>query len=137
MLEARLLNVRRRLLWVDGVGGLAVGLAVIFLNDALSALYGLPRALVLAIGITNLVYGSYSLLLLLRKKRPLHLIHLLVGGNLLWSLVCAGIVIAFFDTASPTGLALLLGEGLFVGGLGLLEWQSRDLLLTAQTSDPL
>ena len=137
MLEAHFLNVRRRLLWVDCVGGLAVGLIIVLLNDALSALYGLPRALVLSIGVTNLVYGSYSLALAVRKKRQLHLIRLLVGANLLWSLVCVGIVVAFFDNANPIGLALLLGEGLFVGGLGLLEWQSQSLLLTARTSDPL
>lgn len=130
MLEERFLNVRRRLLWVDCVAGLVVGLMVVLLNDRLSVWYNLPQVLVFALGIINLAYGTYSLFLVLRKKRPLKLLRFLVGGNLLWTAVCIGLVLAFLDTASPLGLVLLLGEGLFVGGLGILEWQSRELLLT-------
>ena len=117
MLEERFLNVRRRLLWVDCVAGLVVGLMVVLLNDRLSVWYNLPQALVFALGIINLAYGTYSLSLVLRKKRPLKLLRFLVGGNLLWTAVCIGLV-------------LLLGEGLFVGNLGILEWPSRALLLT-------
>jgi hypothetical protein len=34
-------------------------------------------------------------------------------------------------TASAFGLAHLVGEGLFVGGLAVLEWRRRERLLTA------
>ena len=122
------MNVRRNLLWVDCSAGLIIGALVLSLDDLLSRWYGLPRGLIFFLGVANVAYGLFSLSLAVRRKRPMSLIRLLVTGNLAWAVVCTGLVLAYLDTASPVGLALLLGEGLFVGGLGVLEWRSRRLL---------
>ena len=131
MSSARFLRVRRNLLWIDCTAGLLVGVLVLMLADYLSSWYGLPKGLIFFLGVMNIAYGSYSLSLALRKKRPLYLIKVLAAGNMLWTVVCTVLVLAFLNVASPVGLALLLAEGIFVGGLGLIEWQSRDLLTTS------
>ncbi len=56
---------------------------------------------------------------------------MLVAANLLWSVVCIILALTYEDTATLLGLAHLLGEALFVGGLAGLEWRWRELLLTA------
>jgi hypothetical protein len=79
----------------------------------------------------NLVYGSYSFSLAVRRTRPLALLTLLVAANLVWVLVCTALAVNFRDVATPFGFAHLLGEAVFVGGLARLEWRHRALLLTA------
>ncbi len=58
---------------------------------------------------------------------------LLVVANLTWALLCLRWVFVFSQTASPFGLAHLLLEALFVGGLACLEWRWRELLQTNPT----
>lgn len=121
-------SLRRHLLWIDCTAGLLVGILVLLLDDLLSRWYGLPQGLIFFLGLMNIAYGTYSLSLALRKKRPMSLIRVLAIGNMVWTMVCVGLVLSFLNVASPVGLALLLGEGIFVGGLGLIEWRSRHLL---------
>jgi len=128
--DSRWLSIRRKLLWVDCSAGAIVGVTVLLLHGWLSKWYGLPQNLVLFMGVANLAYASYSFSLALRKKRPLALIRLLVIANLAWALLLLIWVVVFNGTASPLGLAYLVMEALFVGGLGILEWGSRGLLTT-------
>jgi hypothetical protein len=44
--------------------------------------------------------------------------------------------VIFWNTASPLGLAHVVAEGLFVGGLAVLEWRWRHLLQTNSTRSP-
>lgn len=125
------MDLRRNLLWVDGLAGAAVGVVVLTVSGSLSEWYQLPRDLLFFTGLANLAYGSYSLSLARRSVRPMSLILLLVVANSLWVVVCAILVAVFGQTASFFGLAHLVGEGLFVGGLACLEWRWRDLLRTA------
>ena len=122
----------RDLLWVDGRAGLVVGVAMLCLWPWLSPLYGLPVRLLLVMGVANLAYGTCSGLLGRRRHRPAGLIRLLVAANGAWSLVCVALAVRFAGTASILGLASLLGEALFVGGLAVLEWRARARLATAQ-----
>ncbi len=122
---------RRKLLWVDGLAGATVGLAVLILGTWLSAWYRLPHDFLLLIGAANLAYGTYALSLARRAPRPRGLIILLVFANLTWAVLCVRWAVVFGETASFFGLAHLLGEGLFVGGLAGLEWRWRALLETA------
>jgi hypothetical protein len=46
--------------------------------------------------------------------------------------VCGLAAVGFAGTASAFGLAHLLGEGLFVGGLAALEWRERERLRCAR-----
>jgi hypothetical protein len=120
----------RKLLWVDCTAAALAGVAVLAFSGWLSRLYGLPRDLLLLIGAVNLLYGCYSFSLAVRARRPRHLIHLLVFANLGWAAVCLVLTVAFREPATLFGLAQLIGEAVFVGGLASLEWRYRDQLLT-------
>lgn len=124
-------KVRRKLLWIDCTAGAVVGVAVLLLAGWLSKWYGLPRSFVLFMGVVNVVYTLYSFSLAVRKDRPKTLIRSLVIADLTWALMLLGWVIVFFRTASVLGLAYLITEALFVGGLAYLEWRSQELLRTA------
>jgi hypothetical protein len=124
------LNWRYKLLRIDSLGGLSVGLVVLLLNHWLSSWYGLPRGFVVFMALVNIAYGCYSLFLLMRVKRPLSLIVLLVVANLGWALLCVRWAIVFAQTVSPFGIATLVVEACFVGGLGYLEWHNRAFLMT-------
>lgn len=122
----------RNLLWVDCLGALLAGIAVLSLSGWLSGLYGLPRSFVIFLAVVNLAYGAFSLSLAARSKKPLALVSLLAAANMAWGfLFCFGAAIALAPAASPFGLAQLIGEGLYVGGLGALEWSRRHQLATA------
>ncbi len=125
------MDLSRELLWVDGLAGATAGVAVLAIGGWLSKWYQLPRDLLFLIGWVNLAYGSYSLSLAARRRRPRALIVLLVGANLTWAVFCLPWAVVFSETASLFGLAHLVGEALFVGGLACLEWRWRELLLTA------
>ena len=125
------MNIRRKLLWIDSLAGLTVGIAVLLAAGWLQALYQLPIDLLYFTGTVNVAYGLYSLSLVVRSKRPPNLIKLLVVANLTWAVICLWLAYHFSNTASPFGLAHLFGEGIFVGSLALLEWRFRELLQTA------
>ena len=97
----------------------------------LSHLEGLPQEVLLFTGVVNLLYASYSFSLAVRAERPLRLIKLLVFANLAWVPVCLGLIAAFSATVTPFAFVHLVGEAIYVGGLAVLEWHNRDLLLAA------
>lgn len=119
----------KNLLWVDCLGALVAGVLMLALSSWLAALYGLPWDFFIAIAVANLAYGAYSLTLALKKSRPLALIVLLAAANVAWGVFCFAATLHFSATATPFGLAHLVLEGLYVGGLGLLEWSRRHQLL--------
>lgn len=121
----------RHLLWIDCSAGALASVLVLALSGWLAPLEGLPREVLRFTGAMNLVYGSYSFSLAVRRRRPLALVTLLVAANLAWVPVCIALAVYFRDVATPFGFAHLLGEALFVGGMALLEWRHRELLLTA------
>lgn len=121
----------RKLLWVDCIAAALAGLAVLALSGWLSGLHGLPREFLLFSGAVNLLYGSYSFSLAVRARRPMALINLLVFANLTWAMLCVAFAVMFWGSATVFGLAHLIGEAVFVGGLACLEWSQRDQLLAA------
>ncbi len=124
-------RMRTHLLWIDSRAGLTVGVFVLVLSPWLTELYRLPRWLVMTTGIANLAYGAYSGMLVRRERRPYALLVLLVSANAAWAVLCMLAALRFAHTASWLGLAHLVGEGLFVGGLAALEWHERDRLRVA------
>jgi len=112
----------RTLLWIDCGAALLAGVVVSLLSRWLSDLYDIHRGLIVAMGLANLAYGTFSLSLARRASRPRSLIVLLVAANAAWAGVCVLAAVLFARTASAFGLAHLVGEGLFVGGLAWLEW---------------
>lgn len=123
--------LRKNLLWVDSLAGLAVGLGMLALSPWLSPLYGLPGSLYEVIALANTGYGVYSLSLAVRQTRPRAGIVGLVVANGAWAVLCGVGVGVLWGVASPFGLAHILAEGVFVGGLAVLEWANRDRLLSA------
>ncbi len=121
----------RSLLWIDCGAGLTVGILVLSLAEWLSRLYGLPLALVMAMGVANVAYGTFSFSLARRATRPRIRLQLLVIANGMWAVVCTVAAVVMAPHATPIGLATLLLEGVFVGGLAALEWRHRASLLVA------
>ena len=101
------------------------------LSGWLSALYSLPRSLLVGIGVANLLYGTYSGALARRSHRPMALLIVLVSANATWAALCALAAVRFAGTASVFGLAQLVGESVFVGALAALEWRHRESLTRA------
>ena len=89
----------------------------------------MPRAAVVAIGAANLAYGAFSLSLALRRRRSPGQIAALVTANAAWAAVCGLAAARLAGTASAFGIAQLVAEGAYVGGLAALEWRHRDRLL--------
>ncbi len=98
-----LMDLPRKLLWVDGLAGAVAGVAVLMLGGWPSRWYRLPRDLLFFIGWANLAYASYSLSLARRLERPESLIVLLVVANLTWSAACLRWVVVFSETGGPGG----------------------------------
>ncbi len=122
------MNKRPRLLWVDSLGGLGVGAGVLILSTWLSELQGLPWQVLVFMGVANLVYGSYSLSLVLRARRTTPQIALLAGANMAWLLVCIAIAWIYHDVMTIFGDLHVIGEGIYVAGLGAVEWRRRATL---------
>lgn len=120
--------VRHRLLRIDGVAGLTVGVFVLLAIDWLPGPLGLPRALLLFTGVANLLYGVFSTWLTSRDPRPMPLIVGLVAANTVWAVVCVLLAAWCWNSATWLGLTHLWLEGAFVGGLACAEWRNRMLL---------
>lgn len=118
-------------MWVDSIGGIAAGLAVLALSGWVSRLYGLPHSVVLFIAGANLAYGCYSLTLALRLlPRTAGFITFLAGANMFWPVVCFSLATLYFGSATIFGLGHLIGEAFYVGGLGWVEWKFRSRLIS-------
>ncbi|MEM6428871.1 MAG: hypothetical protein AAF708_06475 [Deinococcota bacterium] len=122
---------RHQLLRIDCTAGIVVGIVVLSLHRWLSGFYQLPVSFVVFLGIVNLTYGTFSLSLAVRNNRPQHLVWLLIRANMVWGVLCIVWVILFWNTATVWGIGTLLFEAVFVGGLGIIEWRWRHLLLKA------
>lgn len=126
-----MIAILSRVLWVDCLGAAIAGVTMLTLSGWLSLLYTLPHEFVIGLGLVNLSYAGFSFSLAIRTKRPQALITLLVAANASWAGVCLLAAIALAAKASPFGLAHLVIESLYVGGLAKVEWSQRDRLLTA------
>lgn len=69
----------------------------------------------------SLGYAAYSLSLSARAQIPALAVKVLIGGNIVWALVCVGVVASFPSTA--LGTAYLLGEAFFVALLAWFEYR--------------
>ena len=121
-------RIRRDLLWFDCTAAFIAGAAVLLLSGWLSALYRLPRELLVVMSIITLVFGTFSFSLARRRERPAILIRTLIFANASWAVVAAVLGVYFATTASVFGLLHFAAEVIFVGGLAMLEWSQRDRL---------
>ncbi len=122
-------STKSNLLWVDSLGGLTVGVAMLLLRAWWVRWYHLPEDLLLLMGVMNVLYGLFSLSLAARARRPKSLLMLLIAANAIWAVACLRWATIHAGEATILGFAHLLGEALFVGGLAALEWRWQDRLL--------
>ena len=121
---------RERLVWFDGAAGLSAGVLVLMASPWLAALYALPISALIFTGLMNCAYGAYSSTLARRPDlRTRRAILALVIANASWPLVCALLIVCLRGQISAFGVAHLVGEALFVGGLAVWEWRWRDALV--------
>jgi hypothetical protein len=66
-------------------------------------------------------YGAYSSFLHFKNPKPLFLIKILIFANAFWATFCIGIIVYHWATINRFGIAYLLAEAMFVGGLAFLE----------------
>lgn len=118
----------QKVLWLDCLGGLVVGAVVLLGCKYLSRWENLPVEVLMGLGVANLAYGGYSLFVTTRNPRSLRLIEILALANMSWPLVCLGLTCFFWQDITVLGLLHLIGEGIYVGGLGYTEWRLRFLL---------
>jgi hypothetical protein len=111
-----------RLIWADGLAAFSVGLGMLPLRHFLADLLQLPLWLITAQAIANLCYASYSLSLARRKDKPLALVRLLSMANLAYAFSAICLLCYFYPVCSLWGVAFFMAEVLFIGGLGVLEW---------------
>jgi len=124
------MNASPRILWLDCLGGIIVGIVVLAICRPLSNWECLPVSIVMGMGIANLIYGRFSLFVTLCRPRPKSLIATLAVANMAWLLVCVLITPIWWEQISWLGLLHVLGEGVYVAGLGYTEWTLRDSFST-------
>jgi hypothetical protein len=101
------------------------GVLVLALHPWLAGLYALPERLLVATGVVNLLYSAVSFTLATRSRGDrVPGIRVVAAANMAWAVVCVALAAVWAGVASVFGMAQLVGEGLFVGGLGVLEWQA-------------
>lgn len=125
------MHVIRHLLWVDCIAAALAGTLLLAFAEPLSGLHALPLSWLRLIAATNLLYACFSGALAMRKRRSTTLIAALSIANGAWAITCVLIALTVAATATAFGMAQLLGEAAFVGGLGWLEWRWREQLARA------
>lgn len=91
------------------------------LAGMLAPLFGLPRVVVVFVGLVNLAYGVFSFSLALQPSPARGRVRSLVTANLLWAGVCVVMAIYFAGPGSWLGASYMFAEGVFVGLLATLE----------------
>jgi len=124
------MNASPRILWLDCLGGIIVGIVVLAICRPLSNWECLPVSIEMGMGIANLIYGCFSLFVTLCRPRAKSLIATLAVANMAWLLVCVLITTIWWEQISWLGLLHVLGEGVYVAGLGYTEWTLRDSFST-------
>jgi hypothetical protein len=111
----------RSLLWFDCAASAIAGMAILALAGLLAPLFGLPRVVVVFIGLVNLGYGAFSFSLARQLSPARGRVRALVAANLLWVGVCVLTALFFAGPGSRLGASYLLAEGFFVGVLATVE----------------
>lgn len=119
------MKLKSNILYLDGFGGVLVGLLLLAFREWLSELYSLPIHTVTVIGMANLFYGVYSSTLAFLNKRPVEAIVLLASANFTWTIVCAFLLRIYWDQISLFGFVHIFGEGVYVFWLAFCEWKWR------------
>lgn len=111
----------RTLIRMDGLAALASGCAVLLVRPWIAEWSGLPADTLVSMAAISLVYAAYSLTLSMRAVIPIFGVKALIAANLVWAVVCIGVLAGHSQTATVLGCAYLLIEALLVAALAWLE----------------
>lgn len=117
------------ILWTDCLGGLTVGTLVLVGHQWIAQWHNLDSSVVVSMAFANLFYGGYSLFVTTNPKRTMVMVSILAAANVVWLFVCCAIVTVTWTNISLFGITHILGEGIYVGGLGMVEWNRRSQLV--------
>jgi hypothetical protein len=115
----------RSLLWFDCTAASVVGVTMLAVSGLIAPLFGMPRAVLVATALANLAYGGFSYSLARLPEAPCRRVRALVVANFAWTVVCVGLAATFARPGSWLGVAYVLAEGVFVGGLAAMEARAR------------
>jgi hypothetical protein len=126
----------KRLLILDSVGGLFVGMCVLAFLSPLAALERQATTVLLITGFANIAYGTYSARLAIRAVRGAPLapteLRILIYANAAWLPVCLALAGGTASHASWLGFAHLVGEGIYVG---VLAWFERRVFFAPASAE--
>ena len=111
----------------DALGSLALGMALVVTATPLTGLAGwaLPPAFLWIIGLLLLPWAAFNLWIA-RKARPAPgLVAANIIGDIAWIGGTAALAAIHAPTLSGLGLAMLVGQGVAVGGVLLLKLLGR------------
>lgn len=109
------------LIRTDAIAGITAGLVLYFGREVWSPISGLSVDWFARLGILGLCYGAFSgSITLLKAYRPVP-VWTLILANVLYALFCLGLALNKSSELSAPGIAHLMAEALFVGGLAFLE----------------
>lgn len=124
----------RKLLWVDCTAAGIVGVLMIALSGIVAPWFGVSRTLLVAMGVVNLAYGSYSFSLARRPQVDAGLTRILIRANFAWTLICLVAAAYLWAPGSRLGAAYVVVEGIVVGALAALEAKALARHRAAQES---
>lgn len=111
----------RKVLGVDAITCLAMGVVLLAFAGALGNLLGLPVRLLLAAGLVLLPCAALMYATARSAGPNRALVWLVLLGNLAW--IVASLGIAVLLAPPPLGIAFLLGQAAVVALLGILEYR--------------
>ena len=111
-----------RVMWLDAASCLATGAVQCGATAPLSALTGLPPALLGSTGLFLLIYAAAAAWMASRAAPPRGLIGLVVAGNVGWAITCVGLL--FGGRVQPTvaGEAWVGLQVMVVLALAAAQW---------------
>ena len=112
-----------------------MGLLMFAASGWLRVLYGMTPVLYFSVATANVLYGSYSLSLAIRRHRPLPQLMLLSWANGAWGVVCVAIVMLYHRQLAMYALVHLLVEAAVVFYLACREWIDRVALTGHQSAN--
>ena len=120
--------IAKHILWVDCLGAILTGILLAVLSGYIAPIYSLPQSWVIAHACVHLAYGAFSLSLAVRRTRPIGLISTLAIANASWAVLCIIFAARMVEGDSVLAAAHFLAEGIYVGSLGFIEWNRREVL---------
>ena len=122
----------RRALRVDAAASGTMGLAFAIASRPVSGLLGIPAAVLFWVGLFLFAYAGFLIWLARRPGMPRSLVLAVVVGNLLWVAGSLAILPAGLVELTGLGVAVVLAQAAAVAGFAAMEYDGLRQLQPAQ-----